>query len=62
MELGRRAAPAHPKDRAFSGAHVLPPPPAKETRAAGKRRERVGAEKYKHDHAPGAEELARPKR
>ena len=27
-----------------------------------KRRVRVGAASYKHDHAPGAEELARPKR
>ena len=62
--FGTRPKSRTPKDRAFSGAHMLPLPPAEETQAAqaaGKRRERVGAERYKHDHAPGAEELVGPK-
>ena len=60
--FGTRPKSRTPRDRAFSGAHMLPLPPAEETQAAGKRPERVGAERYKHDHAPGAEELVRPKR
>ena len=59
LELGKRAAPQGP---GFSGAHVASPPPAEETQAAGKLGERGGALRYKRHHAPGAEELARPKR
>ena len=54
--LWNSAEGQHPKDRAFSGAHVASPLPAEETQSAGKRVER------KYDHAPGAEELDRPKR
>ena len=49
LELGRRAAPQGPGVQC--GAHVLPAPSAEETQAAGKLRERVGAERYKYDHA-----------
>ena len=55
LELGRRVAPQR------TGRSVAHTRYRYHQRRKHKRPERVGAERYKHDHAPGAEELVGPK-
>ena len=55
LELGRRVAPQR------TGRSVAHTRYRYHQRRKHKRPERVGADRYKHIHAPGAEELVRPK-
>ena len=60
--LWNSAERPRPRGRAFSGARVLPSLSAEAAHVACERRERAGAARPKHIHAPGAEERARQKR